>query len=362
MNQQSFFYSPFYESRSDLDTIDPHVEMHNVFLQAELYGRALGRSWSGLNLVLGARLFTHTYFDTKYTVEINPTFKLNEEALLSFSYCQGYNVPSLYQLFAPETYIPWDGGNATGLTRGNKNLQPEESSTYELGIRYNVSERIGFSFFLFQSRTENIIEYAYLWDGDIPIDSLGSDINNRDDYRGDRYLNAGTLISNGVEIAMSARLHGKLVMRVNVTLSGGRSEFSPDALDSSQTGGQHVQLFNSGVFLQGNTTQEGLVRRPSTANLSLAYAPNAKLLLSGLFQYTGLRNDVFYDGSLGPYGAQNTKSIGDYSVTTLEASYSITSHLDATLRIENVFDKDYEEIYGFSTRGRGGYLKLSFRW
>ena len=87
-----------------------------------------------------------------------------------------------------------------------------------------------------------------------------------------------------------------------------------------------------------------------------------KLVLTGLAQYTGVRGDVYFDATLGPYGALNSHSVEAYSLASFEASYEFNRHLSLCGRMENVFDTQYQEIYGFSTRGRGVYLKLTARW
>ncbi|MBK8517091.1 MAG: TonB-dependent receptor [Saprospiraceae bacterium] len=52
--------------------------------------------------------------------------------------------------------------------------------------------------------------------------------------------------------------------------------------------------------------------------------------------------------------------MADYSLTDMDISYPIIKNLTATLRVENIFDIKYNEIYGYSTRGRGIYLTLRY--
>ncbi|MFO7297394.1 MAG: hypothetical protein DIU63_07405 [Proteobacteria bacterium] len=53
-------------------------------------------------------------------------------------------------------------------------------------------------------------------------------------------------------------------------------------------------------------------------------------------------------------------TLDDYWLVTAAASYKLNPGLEIYGRIENLFDEDYEEIFGFSTAGIAGYAGL--RW
>jgi outer membrane cobalamin receptor len=68
--------------------------------------------------------------------------------------------------------------------------------------------------------------------------------------------------------------------------------------------------------------------------------------------------DVYYDYTLGPYGALNTIPLDDYFLFDLLLKYDFNNHFSASFKVENIFDTSYTEIRGFATRGRGFYLTL----
>ena len=96
-----------------------------------------------------------------------------------------------------------------------------------------------------------------------------------------------------------------------------------------------------------------LARRPlNKGNLNVFYAPitplrlNLDLLLVGSsFSDTG-----------------NTQEVAGYGVINLAASYDVTENIQAFVKIDNLLNQEYEEVFGFGTFGRSAFggLKLSF--
>jgi vitamin B12 transporter len=361
MNQKSYYYSPYFESNTDLDTLHPEASLNSLFAQADLNGALLGRGLDAFNLLVGGRFVKHTFFDPRFTFQVNPSIKISDRALFYISCSTGYNAPSLYQLYAPDLYYTYDLGYTTGLTLGNKSLKPETSSSFEIGFKQKLTDQFQFNVSVFRTVTHNVIDYVYLWDKNIGIDTLGNDFN-RDDFRGSRYLNIGRETAEGIEIAMSSVLSEKCSLQANITLVNGKINYHPEDADSVQTGGNHIQLYNNGIFLTGEVEISGLTRRPPTANVQFNYSPVKKLNLGFSLQYVNARTDVFYDSNLGPYGALNSGSLSEYALAGFQAGYSFNKNMTLHFRMENIFDEKYEEIYGYTTRGRGGYLKLAFSW
>ncbi len=58
----------------------------------------------------------------------------------------------------------------------------------------------------------------------------------------------------------------------------------------------------------------------------------------------------------------NTQKLGGYTLVNLAGSYAITKNLQLFGRIDNLFDREYEEVYGYGTPGIGAYggVKVSF--
>ncbi|ECH6617416.1 TonB-dependent vitamin B12 receptor BtuB [Salmonella enterica subsp. enterica serovar Cerro] len=73
------------------------------------------------------------------------------------------------------------------------------------------------------------------------------------------------------------------------------------------------------------------------------------------YQYLGSRYDSDY--SAYPY---RTVKMGGVSLWDLTVAYPVTSHLTVRGKIANLFDKDYETVYGYQTAGREYTLSGSY--
>ncbi|MCX6291960.1 MAG: TonB-dependent receptor [Bacteroidetes bacterium] len=355
MNQQNYIYSfnygSLFELNNNLDSVNPHARVAGAFFQTDMNGTLVNENLADVHLLAGVRMNHHELFGRFITYEINPSWHVNEHTVFYSSFSTGFNAPSLYELFTPDRYY------TSNLSLGNKKLKPEKSKSFEIGIRQKPDAGVSYSFSVFSSTTENEIEYVYLWDKNIGLDTLGNDWM-RDDYRGDKYINIGTQTIHGMEISLHAKLSDQLSFQANVSLIAGKTEYDPSGIDTSETGGNHVQLYSTGAFLTKQVTALGLTRRPSTAAISLQYNTTKHLTASLNARYAGARTDVYYDSHLGPYGALATKEVEDYALLDVNFRYAVTKNLAGLFRIENIFDTRYSEVNGYTTRGRGFYLSL----
>ena len=73
------------------------------------------------------------------------------------------------------------------------------------------------------------------------------------------------------------------------------------------------------------------------------------------WQYYGKR----YDNNTSEYNPSQ-QILPSYSTVDVSASYPITSHLTVRGKIANLFDKDYETVYGYQTAGREYTLSGSY--
>jgi len=89
------------------------------------------------------------------------------------------------------------------------------------------------------------------------------------------------------------------------------------------------------------------------ANLNYLFMDNASLNLDVL--YVGSR----YDNNFETFPATRVR-LGGYTRVNLGSTYQISDNIDIFARIENLFDKQYEEVFGFGTPGIAGYGGLRF--
>ena len=357
MSSKNYLYSNsswgVFESRSNLDSLNLKTDTKNIFMHLDINGALVSKGLSKINLALGSRLTNHSTFGSYLTYSFNPSVKITANSLLYASYATGYTAPSLYRLFSPQrNYI-------SSITRGNKDLQPETSVSYEIGYKHNFSENGRFSVALFNTTISDVHEYIYLWDSSIQVSELGTDWQ-RDDYRGDTYINAGEIKNIGLEFGFNIKLIDNFSLSGNASWINGTQKFSTADINKNHTQNNHVQLFSSGLFIDKNYELNGLVRRANTANLSADYKPYKKLLLNIQMNYVDKKDDIFYNAASGPYGALDKKAVKSYSLYNLSMRYNLYEKLLTTLKVANIFDTDYREIYGYTTRGRSAYFGIRY--
>ena len=107
-----------------------------------------------------------------------------------------------------------------------------------------------------------------------------------------------------------------------------------------------------------------LETRDEIADKQLVRRPNHKASLDATYSFMkkGTVNlGVLYVGSR--YNdAANTQKMGDYTLINLAAAYDVTKSLQLFGRIDNLFDRKYEEVAGYGTPGIAAYggVKVSF--
>lgn len=349
MNSRTYTHiSTFdFESETDLDSLDLKETINSIYLHTDLNGSLIDESFDAFSLVLGGRYADHNRFGSHFTYEINPRVQLTSSTMVYGAITTGFNAPSLFQLHSPSEAF------GAHTNRGNSGLEPEESISYEIGWKQDISDLVRFNLSLFRTDVENVIEYIYLWNGDTSLSNLSGA-----DYLGDTYINIAKQQVNGVELGVEIQAVSNLSFSGNVSYTNSESTFEPGDIDESYTGGNHVQIFESGVFVDEEQQVDGLTRRPNfSANLKIDYLPTSKWKIGLSSQFVGERDDIFYSAILGPFGALDRSEVGNYNITDVSLQYRINNNIRLMGKVENVFDTEYQEIRGYNTRGRGGFLK-----
>ncbi len=103
------------------------------------------------------------------------------------------------------------------------------------------------------------------------------------------------------------------------------------------------------------TTDSQLLRRPRD---SASFAIHRQFLcdqasLNLYFLYVGPRRD---------FGTIALTTLPNYVTVNLSGKYQLTEAWELYFRAENLFDEDYEEVFGFETPGISGYFGANVRW
>ncbi len=186
----------------------------------------------------------------------------------------------------------------------NPLLKPEESESTEIGIEYRTNH-YNSSITLFEHETTNLIRSVGAW----PNSQL-ENVNRAD--------------NTGVEITAGSQW-GEFEVNGAFTW-----------LDASETD-------TSGV-------ESKRLRVPDLAgNITASY-----FLADGRIWGQALYRDEILD-----IGAN---TVPDYWLFHIGASYDVADNMTISGRIENLADKDYEEIFSYGTRGRTGSVSVDWRF
>lgn len=228
-----------------------------------------------------------------------------------------YKVSTAYLI--PETGTRLKGSWGTGFKAptlyqlysiyGDSNLNPEESRSYDFGFEQSFfQDKLFFDLTYFHNNFKNLIDYV-----SIATSPYGE------------YRNVSRAVTKGFEIGAKIKPRDNLTFSANYTYT--------DSEDKS--------------------TGLELVRRPKNQanfNINWGFLPKANLDFG--MNYLGARRDSDW----------NSVKDKAYTIFRLAASYDVTENLQVFGRIENLFDREYQEVYGYETFGRSFYAGLKAKF
>lgn len=249
----------------------------------------------GLSLNAGVRLNNHSEYGSHWVYSLNPSFK--KETGFGYlkglaSYSTAYITPSLYQLFEP--------------TYGNADLKPEENQTLELGIEVGVEDKLEASVVYFNRWEDNFIDFV----------DLGGFVY--------QYKNVDESFKvSGLEFNMNYTILEPLKLNANATYT---------------KVGEDLNLRIPEIKVN--------------AWLDYQFCPTTYVRLS--YQYNDDRKDSFFNNST----FENEEvTLENYSLLDFYLSHELLSNkLKLFVGMTNIFNEDYAELYGYTTKGRNVYL------
>jgi len=279
--------------------------------------------WAGLAANGSVRLEDNETFGdlVSYTAGLAYTIDASGTKLRA-NLGRGIKEPTLFENFA------------TGFARGNPDLDPERSFSWEVGVdQWLLARAVRVSATYFDQDFEDLIQFTFA-----PPDP--GDPN---------YFNVASARSRGLELETAASWHG-------LQASVGYTYLHTEAVDAGFDEGPDAE------FVAG----ERLLRRPThelAARLGGRLADRAAGGVS--LRWVGDR----VDRDFGRVPAARVE-LPAYTVVDLDASLDVLEGgrgpgLTLLGRVENLFDEVYEEVSGFPARGRtvlvGGVVRIGGR-
>ncbi|MBT8375897.1 MAG: TonB-dependent receptor plug domain-containing protein, partial [Bacteroidia bacterium] len=268
--------------------IDPENAQFTI---ADVYLNSVLTTDIGIQLNAGLRLNNHSEYGSHLVYSINPSYVKET----NFGYVKGivslstaYITPSLYQLFEP--------------TFGNPDLQPEENQTIEIGSEVSLKNNTRFSLVYFTRNEDQFIDFK----------DTGNFVF--------QYQNVSeSFKASGLEFTAQTDLSDKLKINVNATYTKLEEELN--------------------------------LRIPEfKVNSSINYRPFTGTNLNIAYQYNAERRDVFFNNNTFESESVVLKPFG---LLDLFVSHNFkNSPLSCFASLTNLLNKDFEELNGFTTRGR----------
>ncbi|WCO00608.1 TonB-dependent receptor plug domain-containing protein [Psychroserpens ponticola] len=262
-----------------------------TFTIVDPYANMVYVSDFGLNVNAGLRLNNHSEYGNHLVYSLNPSFKKD----LSFGYIKGlasystsFIAPSLYQLFEP--------------TYGNVDLKPEENRTIEVGTELNIKDKATISVVYFNRFEEQFVDFVDL--GNFVYQYANSD----EDFT-----------ASGFELVADVALMKNLKFLVNGTYTKVEEDLN--------------------------------LRIPEIkVNAAINYQLNDKAFMSLSYQYNDSRDDSFYNNVTFMNETVNLKS---YSLVDFYISHKVIDNcMTIFANVNNILNEDYEELLGYTTKGR----------
>jgi vitamin B12 transporter len=270
------------------------------------YAQVLTRI-QGLSVAVGGRVDDNSAFGTFWTYRGGLGYNFSSGTTVRGSIGRSFKAPTFFENFA------------TGFTVGNPDLRPERSSTVEASVSQSIlQDRVALTGAYFHQSFRNLIQYAF--------------------DQTPNFSNVAMANAAGLEIELRAEpVRG-------LRLSGNYTYLDTKVLDAGFDTGEGA------TFVEGNR----LLRRPSHAISGTADVAWAGGAVGMTVHYLGDRDDRdFSTFPATPVGLPRVTTADFWANLNVFGPAGSRPALQATLRIENISDEQYETVTGFPARGRG---------
>lgn len=259
------------------------AKIHNY----SAYASFLLTNLSGFNNEIGFRYNNHSIYGGNGTFSINPSFNIDDNTRVFLNISSGYKIPTLYQLYSEA---------------GNKNLHPEQSVNYELGVQaFSNDKKNSFRVLGFKRDIKNLIVYY-----SDPVTYAAKYINR------DKQKDYGFEFESNIAI-------GKIGNWINnFTYVDGEGE-------------------------NNNVKIKNLFRRPNfTFNSTFTVQPVSGFTIAPSFRFVGTRLKGQYDA--GP------ALMPQYYTIDLYAAYYFVKQCRFFIDLRNITDQQYFDVPGYNSR------------
>ncbi|PIF04671.1 MAG: hypothetical protein CSA86_01015 [Arcobacter sp.] len=294
-----------------------------------------------LLVTLGARVDKHENFDTIASPKIFGVYRLGTNSRLKAGYGKGFNAPTLTQSSDDYEFSNPSAGHAF---RGNSDLDPETTNTYEIG--YEFTNKIqSFKATAFYNDIKNLISNKpYLnADGTRKMTGDGTPL--------DIYANISSATAKGIELEYSK---SNLIKNVDLNTSYTYLKTKDKEKD---------RVLNFRPEHKINASLKYKITDTLISVLSVAYTGKQKNYFDE--QYSAISNDegIMYTDEKGDIPVKHKVSTLDgYTTVKFQISKDFTKNLSARFGIDNLTNTQLDDAYNFQLRERTYYAGMTYRF
>ena len=251
-------------------------------------------------LSVGVKHATHSKFKSSTDWKLSSSKGLGQtNASILFDAGTGVTHPSYSEI----------NGNASWGITGNANLVPEQNNSLSLGVKFTSNETADYL---------RVVGFNELLKNEIVYVTSGSTYANE----------TSTSRRRGVEIDGSVKM-------------------GPTVFSAAYT-----------YLIAKNKDGTIEIRRPRhSAAASVSYTPDAYLSdITLSARHVGDNLDSQF------WGSYATKKLPNYTIFNLTSRAELTDIISAVLEVNNITDKSYQDVWGYASRGRSGWLKIETKF
>jgi vitamin B12 transporter len=284
--------------RGPVDFGDPNQEQEQDV--ASLAAEYFGHIGDELTWLASARYDDHEYFDDALTGRLSIAWSPTDTRTLRAAAGTGHKTPTFIEMFG---YFP-------GQFRSNPHLQPEESTSFEIGIEQRVGDGLGLQLTVFRQDLDNEID-GFVFDPQT--------------FEFTAENNEGESTREGVEASLRWHVSDAATINASYTYVDSTSENIREVRRPRHSGSVDVDY----GFLDGR----------------------ARIAL--VADYGGTRTDTFFPPWPQP---PETVTLSSHWVVDFAARVQLTPRLALFGRVSNLLDTHYEQVFGYRTQGRATYV------
>ena len=253
-----------------------------------------------LTLAIGARHDDNSAFDDAETWKFEGIYRLDESTRFRGAAGTAIKNPTFGELY----------GIYSGFL-SNSDLTPEQSQSWEIGVdKELLDDRLELKATYFNARLENEIATKF---------QCIQNCDNADVWVSTPENINGISKQQGLELSSSWLVSESFVLDASYTYT-----------DSTQEGVDEIR------------------RARNLGSLNLLWRAEDKLTINVNAQHNGKQTDI---GGV---------TLDAFTLVNLNANLNATDKLDIYLRLDNLFDEDYQEVFGYQTLGFGASFGLRY--